>query len=146
MWRRVVFQDITERKRAEVIQRNLASDRDNLLHRLALQINRMPLAYVLFDSDLRVVDWNPAAERIFGYRKEEVLGMEPPFEKITPQAFWAQVDEILRRIRSGDMSAHSVNDNLTKDGRTITCEWINTPLEFEDGRFSGLMCLCHDVT
>jgi two-component system, cell cycle sensor histidine kinase and response regulator CckA len=44
------------------------------------------------------------------------------------------------------MSAHSVNENLTKDGRTITCEWLNTPLFEEDGRFAGILCLAQDVT
>ena len=44
------------------------------------------------------------------------------------------------------MFAHSVNDNRTKDGRTITCEWFNTPLLSEDGRFIGLLCLAQDVT
>ena len=75
-----------------------------------------------------------------------MLGMGPPFERITPQGSGQKAEELLRRIRSGDMSAHSINENLTKDGRTITCEWINTPLESEDGLFSGLMCLAQDVT
>jgi len=35
------------------------------------------------------------------------------------------VPEILNRIRAGDMDAHSVNENRTKDGRIITCEWFN---------------------
>ena len=52
----------------------------------------------------------------------------------------------MERIRSGDMAAHSVNENLTKDGRTITCEWFNTPLMTEDGRFDRLLCLGRDVT
>ncbi len=44
------------------------------------------------------------------------------------------------------MAAHSVNENRTKDGRTITCEWFNTPLLTDDGRFGGLLCLGRDVT
>ena len=140
------LQDITERKEAEQIQRQSELRFRAISNQLQLQIERMPLAYVLFDSDFRVIDWNPAAERIFGYRKDEVLGMGPPFEKIVPEAFRSASTEILRRIKKGDMSAHSVNDNLTKDGRTITCEWLNTPLQTENGQFSGLMCLAQDVT
>ena len=71
--------DVTERKR-------LAEERDALLARLQLQFERMPLAYVQFDADLRVTDWNPAAERIFGFPKDEVLGMGPPYEKIVPES------------------------------------------------------------
>ncbi len=44
------------------------------------------------------------------------------------------------------MSAHGVNANRTKDGRTITCEWNNTPVLDEAGRFTGLVSLAQDVT
>jgi PAS domain S-box-containing protein len=131
--------DIEDRKRAE-------AERNELLHRLQVQIERMPLAYLLFDADLRLTDWNPAAQRIFQYAKNEVLGMGPPFEKILPATAWPKAQELLRRIRSGDMAAHSPNENLTKDGRTISCDWFNTPLMTEDGRFGGLLCLAQDVT
>ena len=140
------LQDITERKQAEQLYQQNELRFRAVYNQLQLQIERMPLAYILFDADYRVVDWNPAAEKIFGYLKEEVLGMGPPFEKIVPEAFRFKTEEILRSIQLGDMSAHSVNDNLTKDGRTITCEWMNTPLRAEDGQFSGLMCLAQDVT
>jgi two-component system cell cycle sensor histidine kinase/response regulator CckA len=138
-------QDIREQRLLRDQQRALAAERDSILQRLQLQIQRMPLAYMLLDADLRVIEWNPTAEKIFGYSKEEVLGMGPPFEKIVPRAFWPEAEGILARFRTGDMAAHSTNDNLTKDGRTITCEWINTPL-VKDDRFEGVMCLAQDVS
>jgi PAS domain S-box-containing protein len=122
------------------------TERDALLARLQLQFGRMPLACVQFDADLRVTDWNPAADRIFGFPRDEVLGMGPPYEKIVPMTFWAEAEPLLARIKAGDMAAHSVNQNLTKDGRTITCEWFNTPLLDEGGRFTGLLCLAQDLT
>ena len=130
-------QNVTDRKRAE-------AERDALLSRLQLQLQRMPLAYVLFDADFRITDWNPAAEQTFGYTREEALGKQ--VNDLIPPSFHRDALKILERIRSGDMAAHSVNENLTKDGHTITCEWFNTPLVTEDGRFDGLLCLCRDVT
>ncbi len=44
------------------------------------------------------------------------------------------------------MQAHSVNENRTKDGRAITCEWFNTPLRDPDGRYAGAISLARDVT
>ncbi|MCE9565599.1 MAG: PAS domain S-box protein [Planctomycetes bacterium] len=134
----VTGHDVTERRR-------LAAERDALLARLQLQIERLPMAYVLFDAHLRISDWNPAAERIFGYTKAEILGAGPPYEQFVPHSVWVTGEQLLSRIRSGDFEAHSINENLTKDGRTITCEWFNTPL-FTDGQFGGLLCLAKDVT
>ena len=126
------LEDITEKKKAE--------------QALELQIERMPIAYLLFDADFRLMDWNPAAERIFGYSKAEVLRMGPPFEKILHDGDWNHIKALLARCRAGDMSAHSVNQNRTKDGRTITCEWINTPMIEDDGTFSGVVSLAYDIT
>ena len=131
--------DITEKRR-------LTAERDALLSRLQLHIERMPLAYVLFDADFHIVDWNPTAQRIFGYSREEMLGHGPPFEKFVPPSVWPQGEEVLNSIRSGDMDSHLTNDNLTKDGRTITCEWFNTPLFDDGGNFTGMLCLAQEVT
>jgi two-component system, cell cycle sensor histidine kinase and response regulator CckA len=134
-----VIEDITEKRR-------LAAEREALLSRLQLHIERMPLAYVLFDADMRIIDWNSTAKRIFGYSREEMLGTGPPYEKIDPHSFWEKGEEIRSRIRSGDMEAHSINENLTKDGRAITCQWFNTPLLDDNGQFVGFLCLAQDVT
>jgi two-component system, cell cycle sensor histidine kinase and response regulator CckA len=142
----VTFWDTSEKVQAQEIQRTLAAERDSLLRRLQLQIERMPLAYILFDADFRVVDWNPTAERTFGFAREEMLGTGPPHEKIVPRSFWEKEEELRRRIRAGDMDAHSINENLTKDGRTITCEWFNTPLVDKNGQFVGFLCLARDMT
>jgi PAS domain-containing protein len=48
-----------------------------LLARLPLHIQRMPLAYVLKNAHFRIIEWNPMAERIFGYPREEMLGTGP---------------------------------------------------------------------
>ncbi len=44
------------------------------------------------------------------------------------------------------MHAHSVLENLTKDGRKITCEWFNTPILNDNGQFEGFLSLAQDVT
>ena len=132
-----VHTDVTNQKRAEV-------ERDELLARLQLHIERMPLAYILFDADLHITDWNPAAQRVLGYTRAEALGMNP--YDLVPPYFRKDAAEILTRIRAGDLTANSINENLTIDGRTITCEWFNTPLTSEGGQFIGLLCLAQDIT
>lgn len=130
--------DITVRKRAE-------AECDRITARLRLQIDRMPLAYLLLDRELRVVDWNAAAERMFGYSRDEVLGLTPPFEPLLPRSAWSAGMALLGRLRAGDMAAHAVNENLTKDGRTLICEWSNTPL-LDGDEFVGVISLAQDIT
>ncbi len=133
-----ISRDVTERRRLE-------AERDQLLARHQLQIERLPLAYVLHDAELRVIEWNPAAEALFGYRKDEVLGQDV-LPLLVPPDTLPHVGEVFERLRAGDMTAHSVNANRTKDGRTILCNWYNTPLTDRTGAFAGVLGLAVDVT
>jgi PAS domain S-box-containing protein len=120
-------------------------ERDRLLGQLRLQIERLPLAYILFDADNRVLDWNPAAENVFGFTQEEMLG-RVALDVVVPLPVGDHLQDILRRLRAGDMDARSVNNNQTKDGRIITCEWFNTPLVDQDGQYVGVISLAQDIT
>ena len=133
-----ISRDITSRKRVEL-------ERNRLLAQLKLQIERMPLGYLLCDANFRYTRWNPAAERMFGYSEPEVLGKHP-FDVIVPTESQGLVAGIFDRIRAGHMNAHGECANLTKNRGTITCEWYNTPLFDEDGTFAGLLSLAQDVT
>jgi PAS domain S-box-containing protein len=133
-----MFTDITERKRAEGSLRQSEA-------RLQLQINRMPIAHILWDARFRVLSWNPAAERIFGYTAQEALGKHP-YDLIVSRAAQPHVDVIWRRLLQGDTAAHSVNENLTREGRTILCAWSNTPIKESDGAVVGVLSMAEDIT
>ena len=57
----------------------------------------------------------------------------------------AAVSAIPGVVFSGGVDGH-LRAYSTKDGRIILCEWFNTPLLADDGRFGGLLCLGQDVT
>ena len=116
-----------------------------LQERLQLQIDRMPIGCIVSDREMRVTDWNPAAEEIFGFIKEEVLGQEP-CKLITPPALRPLVEDIFRQLAAGEMTVRSVNENVTKDGRTIMCQWYNTPLKEVDGTIVGMLSMAQDIT
>jgi PAS domain S-box-containing protein len=126
-----------ERKRAEdTLRRNQ--------QRLSLHIQQTPLAVIEWDTDFKILKWNDSAERIFGYTKAEAVGRHSAF--ITPQAFKDQVEKVWADLLAGRGGQRSTNENITKDGRAIYCEWYNTSLVGVDGQVIGVTSLVQDVT
>ncbi len=142
----VIVREVTERDLADRIRHSLQLERDELLNRLQLQMERMPVACLLADEHFHYTYWNPAAERMFGYSYKEVEGKHPNGIIIPPKS-WPNAEGIFKRIAQGDMTAQGVySDNIRKDGKIITCEWYNTPLNDGEGRFNGIMSMALDVT
>lgn len=134
---RGTLQDITERKQMEAA---LAESQ----RRLSLHMERTPVAAIEWDTDLRATSWNPAAEQIFGYTAREAIGQHASI--ILPEAARPAVDGIFASLLSREGGDHGVNENVTKDGSVLVCEWFNTLLTDADGRVVGVASLVQDVT
>ncbi|MDF3056991.1 MAG: hypothetical protein K0R17_1206 [Rariglobus sp.] len=130
--------DITERLNAEEALRK--SER-----RFAQHVRQTPLAVIEWDVEFRVTAWNPAAERIFGYTAEEVLGKDTAALILVDRSR-PHVDQVWRDILAQRGGWRSTNENRTKDGRVILCDWYNTALVDEDGRVIGVASHCEDIT
>ena len=52
----------------------------------------------------------------------------------------------LKNKKSKALCFLQINDNIRKDGRTISCAWSNTPLRKKDGTVIGAMSMVEDVT
>ncbi len=113
--------------------------------RLMLLVQQTSLAIIAWDVNFAVLDWNPAAERIFGYSKAEAMGKQA-IELLVPPTARDQVHAVWEALLAQKDLVHSVNDNITKDGRIITCEWYNTPLVSADGSVIGLASMGTDIT
>lgn len=123
----------------------LVQQLNEALRRLSCHVERMPLGYIVWDTNFHVVDWNPAAERLFGYRREEVIGRHP-YELMVPEDARSTVDSVWTDLLHGDESSHSINANLRKDGTRLTCEWFNTPLRDAAGAVTGVASMVMDVS
>jgi diguanylate cyclase (GGDEF)-like protein/PAS domain S-box-containing protein len=133
-----VARDITDRRRAEEAA-HLSEER------LMLHVEHTPLAVIGWDRDGKLVEWNPAAEAIFGYTRDEAIGRdgltllmsEATRDRWRSSADRRHIDACARR---------STLENVTKDGRTILCEWHDSPLIASDGSVIGVTSIVEDAT
>jgi len=104
-----------------------------------------PAGFIVWDSGSRIIDWNPAAERIFGWTRVEAMAQPRP-HFLVPQAVRPHVDGVFMQILEAEEPTDSLNDNITRDGRVIHCEWHNIPMRDRQGRVSGFVSIVQDVT
>lgn len=95
--------------------------------KLALHFEQTLLGVIEWNVELRVNEWNPAAETIFGYGREEALGRHAS-ELILPKEILGEIDVVRNHLLKLTGGEYNTNENITKDGRKILCEWFNTPL------------------
>ena len=134
-----------ERCAMAILNSQLYENTKELKERLELQIDRMPIACILFDTDFLIRSWNPAAEKIFGFVEDAVLGKHA-YDLIVPEEARKHVNGVWSSLLSGDMSAHSINENITRNGRKIICDWANTPIKKDDGTIVGVLSMARDIT
>lgn len=113
--------------------------------RLLLHREQSPVGIIEWNTDFTFIDWNPAAEKIFGFSKDEVENRHIT-ERILPESARPAVDKIWEDLLAQRGGTYSLNENITRDGRTILCEWHNTPLVDHDGHVIGVTSLVEDVS
>jgi PAS domain S-box-containing protein len=84
-----------------------------------------PIAFVMWDRACHITDWNRHAEKTFGWSREEAVGRNF-FDLIIPESARASVEDVVKRLLKGQMPSHHINENITKDGSIILCEWNNS--------------------
>jgi PAS domain S-box-containing protein len=137
--------DVTARKLAEEQQRRLTVEKDHLIERLQLHYSAMPIGCIVTSPDLTVLDWNPAAERSFGFTRGEMMGHQP-YGRIVSESSRAAISDFTTELLGGNETRSLVFENVTKSGSTISCEWHVTPLRDTSGRAVGLLAMVQDVT
>ncbi len=113
--------------------------------KLALYFKQTMFGVIEWDQNRRVQEWNPAAENIFGYTREEALGRDA-CDLIVPPELATQITAVFDQLLKQTGGQLSTNENIAKDGRRLTCEWFNTALVDATGIVVGIMSLVRDIT
>ncbi|MBI5948963.1 MAG: PAS domain S-box protein [Chloroflexi bacterium] len=125
--------DISERKHQE-----------DAIARLAAIVDSAEDAIIARDLEGRVISWNRGAERLYGYRADEVLGRTLDF--LEPPEVAGQLEGGLPRLLAGEPVQATETRRLTKDGRTLDISLNIFPVRNSAGELIAVAGTGRDIT
>ena len=134
----VTFQNITQQKQSE------AALRDSQLRYRALY-STSPLAFILWDKQGHISEWNRRAESLFGWSTMEVIG-KTVHRLVLPEdqhsIFQSTINALIHNTGDGNFSGPA----LSKTGPLHQCNWHNVALRAPNGSLLGILSLIQDVS
>ncbi|UDL89338.1 PAS domain S-box protein [Mesorhizobium sp. PAMC28654] len=129
----VIFQDITARKRAEAAGEQLAAI-----------VGSSDDAIISKNTDGIIASWNKAAERLFGYTADEIIGKS--IMLLIPTDRHEEEVDILESIRRDEHIDHFETIRLRKDGSHVWVSLSVSPLKDAEGKIIGASKIARDMT
>jgi PAS domain S-box-containing protein len=127
------FRNVTERNRSYLVSRRLAAIVDNSED-----------AIIGKDLNSIITSWNQGAERIFGYKADEMVGTS--ITRLIPPDRQGEEDAILARLRRGERFDHFETIRKTKDGRQLHVSLTISPIKDATGKVVGASKIARDIT
>jgi PAS domain S-box-containing protein len=127
------LRDITDRRRAEEAR----------LH-LAAIVSSSEDAILSKDLDGIITSWNAAAERIYGYSAQEIVGQ--PVTLLFPPDRSDEFRQIMERIRRGERVEHYETMRMRKDGSLLSVSVTVSPIKNNSGTIIGASAIARDIS
>ncbi len=129
----VIARDITERKRAEELASHLASI-----------VEASDDAIFAISLDGTVVSWNSSAERLYGFKAEEVVGR--PLSPLITGGRTDRMAKIIKALRQGERIEQLEITHLHKDGYPTEISMTVSPVKDRAGVVIGASVIARDIT
>lgn len=101
-------------------------------------------AIITKDLNGIITSWNPAAERIFGYSPEEIIGKS--VLTLIPPSLQHEEPVILRKLQAGEQITNFETRRVTKQGKELIVSLTISPLKDKEGRVFGISKMARDIT
>jgi PAS domain S-box-containing protein len=110
-----------------------------------LHLQNTPLAIIEFGRDLNIMEWNTAAEEIFGYTREEAIN-ENILRLIISRDSSLDAEKLWERLLNHEALTGTIFENKTKYSHPIICEWFATPITDEKNNIVSIAAMAMDIT
>src|SRR5450631_298386 len=128
-----IHRDVTEQTRAfEVAQR------------MGAIVESSDDAIIALTLEGIVTSWNPAAERLFGYTTEEIIGK--PAETVTPKDRPEEMKDILAKVKAGQHIDHLETIRVRKDGSAFPVSLTVSPIRNANDATVGVSMISRNMT
>jgi len=128
-----IVRDVSERKRAEESQRWLATI-----------VESSTDAIIGKTLDGIILSWNQAAERMYGYTAEEVIGR--PITLLAPPERADEAERLLARVRQGERIENFETRRRRKDGKQLYVSLTISPIRDAIGTIRGASTIARDIS
>jgi PAS domain S-box-containing protein len=131
---------------ASAISRDLTEQRESFenTQRIAAIVESSGDAIIGASLDGLITSWNPAAEKMFGYSGEEIIGR--PVSVLSPQDQAAEQRAVLGRITATGVAQHLESTRVHADGTVFPVSLVVSPIHGQDGTVVGISATVRDLT
>jgi PAS domain S-box-containing protein len=128
-----IARDVTEQREAQADAQ-----------RMAALVDYSDDAIISKTLDGTITSWNPAAERLYGYTNDEIIGKS--IELLVPQDKASELQDIVARIKAGEHVENIETTRLRKGGTVFQASLTISPILGSGGTIIGASSIAHDVT
>ncbi len=121
------------------------ANQDNLKTRRYLEslVQNMGEAVVSFTADGKILTWNAAAERIFGYARPEIVGRN--MAQLTPDSQFQEFEQVVQQVGKGQVVRDVETLRLRKGGAQFPASITYAPVRGNDDRVMAFSALVRDL-